>query len=122
MATHDLMLGCCSVQTEAGDVVSRMKQAVEPPKTVVEIERRGFVMWAEHSFAPAFVAKFEADKIPVAGVRLVRTWGIQVDDERELPGHERSFIPDQENWMVILVAKDGAHFEVAADCVAPAPD
>ena len=107
---------------EQGDVMNRMKQAVEPPKTVVEVERRGFAVWAEHSFAPEFVAKFEAYKIPVAGVRLVRTWGIQVDDERELPGHERSYIPDEETWMVILVAKDGSHFEVAADCVAATPE
>ena len=60
------------------------KQTVKKPETVPEIERRGVAVWAEHSFTPEFVAEF-ADKIRVAGIRLVRTWGIQVDDERELP-------------------------------------
>lgn len=99
-----------------------VKHKLQPPERVAEIERRGCAVWAEHSFSPEFVARFVADQIPVAGIRLLRTWGIQVDDERELPGHERSFIPDEESWQVILVAKDGSHYEVSADCLAPAPD
>ncbi|MDH3712231.1 MAG: hypothetical protein OET44_00105 [Gammaproteobacteria bacterium] len=99
-----------------------VKHRLQPPRQVAEIERRGCAVWAKHSFPTEFVAKFDDDAIPVAGIRLLRTWGIQVDDERELPGHERSFIPDEENWQVVLVAKDGSHYEVSSDCVAPAPD
>ncbi len=99
-----------------------IKHTLQPPKAVSEIEQRRFAVWAKHSFSAEFVAEFDAHKIPVAGIRLVRTWGIQVDDERELPGHERSYIPDEENWVVVLVAKDGSHYEVSADCLAPAPD
>jgi hypothetical protein len=42
----------------------------------------------------------------------VRVWGLQVDDERELPGHERTQIPDDEIWEINLEAKDGSHYEV----------
>jgi hypothetical protein len=48
----------------------------------------------------------------VAGVRHVRIWGLQVDDERELPGLERTQIPDEEVWEVNLEALDGSKFEV----------
>lgn len=92
------------------------------PKKVSEIERRGCAVWAQHSFSPEFVAKFHSRKIPVAGIRHVRIWGLQVDDERELLGHERTSIPDEEIWQVILVAKDGSHYEVNSECLAPAPD
>ncbi|MDH3282285.1 MAG: hypothetical protein OEQ18_14305 [Gammaproteobacteria bacterium] len=98
------------------------QRTVKTPKAVAEIERCRYAVWAKHSFAPEFVAEFDAHRIPVAGIRLVRTWGIQVDDERELPGHERSYIPDDENWIFVLVAKDGSHYEVSADSVAAAPD
>jgi len=42
----------------------------------------------------------------------VRVWGLQVDDERELPGHERTQIPDDEIWEINLEAKDGSPYEV----------
>jgi hypothetical protein len=99
-----------------------VKHKLQPPEQVAAIERRGCAVWAEQSSPPEFVAEFDGAGIPVAGIRLLRTWGIQVDDERELPGHERSFIADEENWQVILVAKDGSHYEVNSDCLAPAPD
>ena len=38
--------------------------------------------------------------------------GLQVDDERELPGLERTQIPDEEVWEVNLEALDGSRFEV----------
>jgi hypothetical protein len=59
--------------------------------------------------------------IRVAGIRHVRVWGLQVDDERELPGHERTSIPDEELWQVELVADDGSKYEVSAATVEPAP-
>ena len=44
-------------------------------------------------------------------MRNVRIWGLQVDDERELPGLERTQIPDEEIWEINLEAKDGSHYE-----------
>ena len=37
-----------------------------------------------------------------------------------LPGHERTEIPDEELWEVVLQSKDGSTFEVNAKFVAPA--
>ncbi len=102
--------------------MSQPIEKVQRPKKVAEIERRGSAVWAEHNLPGEFVAKFDADKIPIAGIRHVRIWGLQVDDERELLGHERTSIPDEEIWQVILVAKDGSHYEVNSDFLAPAPD
>jgi hypothetical protein len=47
----------------------------------------------------------------VATVRRVRVWGLQVDDERELPGRERTQMNDEELWEVSLEAKDGSKYE-----------
>ncbi len=82
------------------------------PEHVAAIVARGYVTWANDDVDPAFRARFDADRIPVVGVRNVRVWGLQVDDERELPGHERTQIPDEELWEVNLEAKDGSHYEV----------
>jgi len=60
----------------------------------------------------AFRAKFDQQRIPVHSIRSVRVWGLQVDDERELPGHERTQIPDEQLWEVNLVALDGSRYEV----------
>jgi hypothetical protein len=67
-------------------------------------------------------SKFAADRIPVRGIRHVRIWGIQVDDERELPGHERTMIPDEELWQVELEAQDGTCFEFNSQLLVAAPD
>ena len=62
----------------------------------------------------------KAERIPVRGIRQVRVWGLQVDDERELPGHERTNIPDEEIWEVNLEASDGSCYEVASHLLRPA--
>ncbi len=62
--------------------------------------------------AEEFKSKFDERRIPVKGIRQVRIWGLQVDDERELPGLERTNIPDEENWEINLVAKDGSGYAV----------
>lgn len=67
----------------------------------------GFARWADESVAPAMREKFDAARIPVRSVRHVRIWGLQVDDERALPGLERTSIPDEDLWEVSLEAKDG---------------
>ena len=90
------------------------------PAEVAAIVSSGFATWAGGEISAAFRQKFDADRIPVAGVRHVRVWGIQVDDERELPGHERTQIPDEEIWEVNLVALDGSKYEVDSKLIKPA--
>lgn len=82
------------------------------PAAVAEIAECGFAIWASDDVDPALRARFDTARIPVAGVRHVRIWGLQVDDERELPGLERTQIPDEEVWEVNLEALDGSKFEV----------
>ena len=92
------------------------------PERLAAIKARGFVVWATEDLAPEFRARFDASRIPVVGIRHTRVWGIQVDDERELLGHERTAIPDEELWQVQLRAKDGSTFEVNSTLVEPAPE
>lgn len=58
--------------------------------------------------APALRQKFDARRIPVRNIRHVRVWGLQVDDERALPGRERTTIPDEDLWEISLEANDGS--------------
>ena len=82
------------------------------PGRVAAIAECGFATWATDDVDPALRQKFDDARIPVAGIRNVRVWGLQVDDERELPGRERTQIPDDEIWEVNLEAKDGSHYEI----------
>jgi len=82
------------------------------PADVAAIAKAGFAIWASEDVDDALRAKFDAGRIPVAGIRHVRVWGLQVDDERELPGLERTQIPDEEIWEVNLVAINGSNYEV----------
>ena len=91
------------------------------PADVTAIMECGYVTWASDDIDEALRARFSGDRIPVAGVRNVRVWGLQVDDERELPGHERTQIPDEEIWEVNLVSADGSHYEVDSRLLKPAP-
>lgn len=90
------------------------------PEWLQAIKDRGYVVWKSEPPA-ALAARFTESPIRVAEIRHVRVWGLQVDDERELPGHERTSIPDEELWQVELVADDGSKYEVSANAVAPAP-
>jgi hypothetical protein len=92
------------------------------PDALAGIQEKGFVRWATNE-APAadFRQRFEETRIPVVGIRHVRQWGLQVDDERELLGHERTSVADEELWQVVLRAKDGATYEVNATLVVAAP-
>lgn len=91
------------------------------PEHLAEIVAAGFATWASGDVDPALRAKFDEKRIPVAGVRQVRVWGLQVDDERELPGLERTQIPDEEIWEVNLEAKDGSRYEVESRLLTAAP-
>jgi hypothetical protein len=79
---------------------------------VLAIRECGYARWVSAEVAAAIRDRFAADRIPVRGIRHVRIWGLQVDDERELPGHERTAIPDEDLWQVELEALDGSRFEV----------
>ncbi len=91
------------------------------PPEVAAIRDRGYAIWASESAAPELRHKFDESRIPVKGIRHVRIWGLQVDDERELPGLERTMIPDEEVWEVNLEAKDGSCYEVDSRMLLPAP-
>ena len=82
------------------------------PAEVAEIADCGFAIWASDGVDANLRARFDKERIPVVGVRHVRIWGLQVDDERELPGLERTQIPDEEAWEINLEALDGSKFEV----------
>ncbi len=90
------------------------------PAHIAAITARRYATWATDDVDPNLRARFDPECIPVAGVRLVRVWGLQVDDERALPGHERTQIPDEEIWEINLVAADGSHFEVDSKLLKPA--
>lgn len=91
------------------------------PENVVAIKQRGFVVWANDEVPESFRTLFDDHRIPIMGVRHVRVWGLQVDDERELPGHERTSIPDEDIWEINLQARDGSCYEVESKLVKPAP-
>jgi hypothetical protein len=95
-----------------GAIMSERVKSDDMPPEVAAIRDCGHAIWASEEVAPDFRVLFDAQRIPVKGVRSVRVWGLQVDDERELPGHERTTIPDEELWEVNLVAKDGSCYEV----------
>jgi hypothetical protein len=90
------------------------------PPEVSAIAEAGFVTWATDDVDPDLKARFAADRIPVAGVRHVRIWGLQVDDERALPGLERTQIPDEEVWEINLVSASGGRYEVDSRLLKPA--
>ena len=100
--------------------MSKQQDDPKVPADVVAIIEAGYATWASDDIDPALRARFPGDRIPVAGVRHVRVWGLQVDDERELPGHERTQIPDEEIWEVNLVSADGSHYEVDSRLLQPA--
>jgi len=92
------------------------------PDEIAAIERCGYVVFGDDSLPAEFRDRFDARRIPVTGIRHVRQWGVQVDDERELPGHERTRIPDEEIWEVSIRARDGSSYEVSARLLRPAPE
>lgn len=92
------------------------------PDQLAAIVECGFAIWASDSVDPDVRARFDDERIPVAGVRQVRVWGVQVDDERELPGLERTQIPDEELWEVNLISKNGSKYEFDSTLLKPAPE
>ena len=89
------------------------------PEAVAAIERCGFARFTGEGVSAEFRAQFDAERIPVVAIRQLRVWGLQVDDERELPGHERTLIADEELWEVQLRAKDGSTYAVGSALLRP---
>ena len=92
------------------------------PAELCAIVECGYAIWANDTVDKALRARFDSFRIPVAGVRHVRVWGLQVDDERELPGLERTGIPDEELWEVNLEARNGSKYEIESRLLKPAPE
>ncbi|MBT8080304.1 MAG: hypothetical protein KJO31_17120 [Gammaproteobacteria bacterium] len=90
------------------------------PDRVAAIAKRGFAIWADADIEESLKARFDDKRIPVRGVRHVRIWGLQVDDEKAIPGLERTSIPDEEIWEVNLEARDGSRFEFDSQLLKPA--
>lgn len=91
------------------------------PDRLIELLECGFAIWASDTVDETMRDRFDSERIPVLGVRHVRVWGLQVDDERELPGHERTQVPDEELWEVNLEAKNGSKYEFDSTLLKPAP-
>ncbi len=91
------------------------------PRHVAMIAACGYAIWTSDEVDSKLRARFNSERIRVTGIRNVRVWGLQVDDERELPGHERTEIPDEETWEMNLEANDGSHFEFDSRLLKPAP-
>jgi hypothetical protein len=92
------------------------------PEEVAAIESSGYVVFTDESLPAEFRERFDAGRIPVSAIRHVRQWGLQVDDEFELSGHERTRIPDEELWEVVIRARDGSTYEVNVALLRPASD
>jgi len=93
------------------------------PEKITAIKECNFVTWSTaNDLSPEFMQHFDDVRIPVVGIRHVRQWGIQVDDEMEIPGHERTSIEDEELWEIVLEAKDGSNYEVNSKFVDPVPE
>ncbi len=97
------------------------KNQLNAPADVAAIIECAYVTWASDDIDDAFRARFDSARIPVAGVRNIRVWGLQVDDERELPGRERTQIPDEEIWEVNLISTSGSRYEVDSRLLKPVP-
>jgi hypothetical protein len=97
------------------------ESAAKMPQRVAAIASCGYAIWASEDVDPNLRSKFNGERIRVTGVRNVRVWGLQVDDERELPGRERTNIPDEETWEINLEANDGSHYEFDSSLLKAAP-
>jgi len=91
------------------------------PEELASMVECGYAIWAADDVSETMRSRFDSERIPVVSVRNVRVWGLQVDDERELPGHERTQVPDEELWEVNLQAKNGSKYEFNWTLLKPAP-
>jgi hypothetical protein len=92
------------------------------PAELAAIVECGYATWANDDVEKALRARFDDQRIPVVGIRHVRIWGLQVDDERVLPGLERTGMADEELWEVNLEARNGSKYEIESRLLKPAPE
>ncbi len=95
--------------------------ATKLPDDVAAIQQCGYVVFTDETLSKEFRDRFDSERIPITAIRHVRIWGVQVDDERELPGHERTVVPDEEIWEISLRARDGSSYAVSSTLLRPAP-
>jgi len=86
--------------------------ATNLPDEVAAIGRCGNVVFTDETPPSEFREHFDAGRIPVTAIRQLRQWGLQVDDEFELAGHEPTRVPDEELWEVSVRTRDGSTYEV----------
>ena len=101
-------------------MTEKTPQAAMPEELATMVEC-GYAIWATDDVSDTMRSRFDSERIPVVSVRNVRVWGLQVDDERELPGHERTQVPDEELWEVNLEARNGSKYEFDSTLLKPAP-
>jgi len=92
------------------------------PAALTALVECGYAIWATDDVDESLRARFDSERIPVISIRHVRVWGLQVDDERELPGLERTELPDEELWEVNLEATNGSKYEFESTLLKPAPE
>jgi hypothetical protein len=100
--------------------MTEKKSLAAMPESLATIVQNGYAIWASDDMDSTLRSRFDERRIPVVGVRHVRVWGVQVDDERELPGLERTQMADEEIWEVNLEAKDGSRYEFDSKLLIPA--
>ena len=99
------------------------EQYTDLPEDIVKINQSGFVIWSgDNDLSTQFKQQFDATRIPVMGIRKVQVWGLQVDDERELPGLERTSVAGEDLWELVLEAKDGSRYNIDSKFVIAAPE
>jgi hypothetical protein len=89
------------------------------PPIVSAMARSGFATWANDEVDHALKSKFDADRIPVAGVRYVRVWG---NHAGQRPNLTQGALPDEEIWEVNLVSTSGSIHEVDSRLLIPIED
>ena len=102
--------------------MSDKAQQTAMPAELAAMVECGYAIWATDHIDDAMRARFDSQRIPVVSVRNVRVWGLQVDDERELPGLERTQVSDEELWEVNLEATNGSKYEFDSTLLKPAPE
>jgi hypothetical protein len=89
------------------------------PQVVGAMAKSGFATWANDDVDHALKSKFDADRIPVAGVRYVRVWG---NHAGRAPGLAEGALPDEEIWEVNLVSTGGSIHVVDSRLLKPVED
>ncbi len=91
------------------------------PELIQAIEDHRCVNWADDGPEAQFREYFDETRIPVAGTRHIRIWGLDAYDDSSMPRGENFSFPVEKLGQIELIAKDGSRHEVNASMVR-APD